>query len=78
MVFVLFPLILDPRSGRVTPSLLSLSLNSFFSQEPEKPQSQIRTNTLTGFRRRPEGVLIRRLYRGEAGGREECDHERWK
>lgn len=52
---------------------LSLSfpfLNFFFSQDPEKPLSKIRTNRVMGFRGSPEGVLIRRLYRGEAGGRE--------
>lgn len=50
-------------------STSSLSLNSFYSLDPEKPQSEIRTNRVMGFARCPEGVLIRGLYRGEAGGR---------
>lgn len=44
---------------------LSLTLSSLYSH-PE-PRSEIRTNSMKGFARRPEGVLIRGLCRGEAG-----------
>lgn len=43
---------------------LSLCLGSLYSH-PEKPQ--IRTNSMKGFARRPEGVIISGLCRSETG-----------
>lgn len=45
-------------------SASSLSLNSFYSLNPVKPRSKIRTNRLMGFARSPErGINKRAVWR---------------
>lgn len=69
VLFALFPLILDPCSGRVILSLsLPLTLSSLYSH-PDKKQSEIRTNSKKGFARRPEGVSNKRVVQRQGDGR---------